>query len=108
VTLNLDGRQLTNSVRVGENGLWSFSTTSSGITSSAGHKVQAISPNGGTYELAVQNAVLPGTPARPTQPVQGESGRFVSSTREHSGENLPKDVEAPRKLNAPKPVETKP
>ena len=100
-----DGTQLSADVKVGENGLWSFSTTSSGITTNDPRVVTAISPNGGVARHAVENVILLGQPQTPQPEVQGESGRFVSSPRQHAGEDPPKDETAPRKLTAPKPIE---
>jgi hypothetical protein len=100
-----DGTQLSADVKVGENGLWSFSTTNSGITTNDPRTVTAISPNGGVARHAVENVILLGQPQTPQPEVQGESGRFVSSPRQHEGEETPKDETAPRKLTAPKPIE---
>jgi hypothetical protein len=100
-----NGTQLSADVKVGENGLWSFSTTSSGITTNDPRVVTAISPNGGIATHPVENVILLGQPQTPQPEVEGESGRFVSSPRQHIGEDKPKDEEAPRTLTAPKPIE---
>jgi hypothetical protein len=96
-----NGTLLANDVAVGENGLWTRSFTSPGITTNDARTVTAVSPNGGTGSLMVTNVLLLGDVPAPTAEQPGESGRFVSSPRQHTGDATPTEELAPKKLNAP-------
>jgi len=107
-----EGTLLSSDVKVGENGLWNFATTTTAVTGN-NFQITAKSTNGGEGTAPVIVVEAPASPqgAPVTTPKQkvGESNRFVGQQRPHGEQNAPtQETEGPAQLTAPPPAPSKP